>query len=91
MQDAVPIKLHLHLHRPYGQERHDSGCKGTKIISQTYYIMKDFAHLTPKDRCFFEKLRIFAVEMTNNQKTNIILALVCAILAVLCVLSILDS
>ena len=78
-------------HRPYGQEQHDSGCKGTKIISQNYYIMKDFAHLTPKDRCFFEKLRIFAVEMTNNQKTNIILALVCAILAVLCVLSILDS
>jgi hypothetical protein len=53
--------------------------------------MKDFAHLTPKDRCFFEKMRIFAAEMTNNQKTNIILALVCAILAVLCVLSILDS
>lgn len=30
-------------------------------------------------------------EMTNIQKTNIVLALVCAALAVLCVLSILDK
>ncbi len=34
---------------------------------------------------------IFAREMTNIQKTNIILAVVAAVLAMLCVLSILSN
>jgi len=39
----------------------------------------------------FTLFRIFAAEMTKNQKINIILALACALLAALCVLSILEK
>ncbi len=39
----------------------------------------------------YELFCIFAARMTNVQKTNIILALVSAALAVLCVLSIIEK
>lgn len=38
-----------------------------------------------------ELFRTFAPEMTSIQKTNLILALMAAVLAVLCVLSIMDK
>jgi hypothetical protein len=40
---------------------------------------------------FRSLIRNFAGEMTNIRKTNIILALVSAVLAVLCVLSIMEQ
>ena len=74
----------------------DSGSRGDETSVKTQKlkstIMKRFIAISV---CYFKIVFVSLYpqkdEMTNIQKTNIVLALVCAVLAVLCVLSILDK